>query len=178
MASLTLAKAEPNQEATYLDVYEVPCGAQYLKRFRATKYRDGLLHDVISNNYGWILGSPRLCAILNDVQTNIKAFCQTLEEMDFPPCPDIIKNYSLISVSHVLDCLDRNSAALTWFDSSRDNLRKYKFLTLMKSQIPLGASFFCIARSSCVFIVSDSIRDKILEYKVTGLAFRKCEIIN
>jgi|GEM_PF-4281757 len=175
-ASLTIKKGEGLQ-VSHLDVYKKPCGEAYLQNFRITHFSLGYLPDLLPNNLGWYLASPRLCNVLKTVRSEITASIQSISRMQFPDCHEAVINYSLVSATQVVDCLDKSNVALTWFDEGRDSLEKYTHLVLLRNRIPAGASFFAVTKVVSTFVVSEKIQKVIKDSNFSGVAFRECELV-
>ena len=175
-AGLTLKRVSPVQ-TTHLSVYDGPCDETYLRKFRIERFKPGYLPDLLPNNFGWFLASPRLCQLLQNTDSKIKAFIQPLAGMEFPDCHEAVMGYSLLSATHVIECLDETSPTLTWFDSERTSLEKFTHLRLLKNRIPASASFFALAKVVSLYVVSDVIHDAILKNKYSGMYFKECETV-
>jgi hypothetical protein len=175
-SSLTIVR-DPASETSHLEVYEHACDESYLKNFQVTRYHSGCIPDVLPNNNGWLIVSPEFCRALNNTDAEIKAFITPIANIVPMFCPDIIKSYSLLSVSRVIDCLDIRSPDLDWFDHKRSLVEKYRSLRFHKDKIPPGISFFGLARVPVVHIVSDEIHSNIVNANLTGVSFRECELI-
>ena len=175
-ASLTLKRGS-DIHASHLSVYEGPCGEKYLRNFRAVRFNLGYLPDLLPNNFGWYLASPRLCKVFQNAGSETKAFIQPLASMQFPEFHEAVMGYSLLSAAQVLDCLDINNPALTWFDSERTSLQKYTHLRLLKNRIPTSASFFAVKQIASMYVVSDAIYKAIVNSNYSGMAFKECELV-
>jgi len=172
-SSLTI-KRNAGTQISHLDVYEKPCDEAYLRNFKIVRFKRGYLPDLLPNNLGWYLASPRLCKILGNINSEIKAFIQPITCMQFPNCEEAFINYSLVSAARVLDCLDVSSSALTWSNIERTGLQKYTYLPLLRNRIPAMASFFSVAKVVSTFVVSDNLKKEISHNEISGVAFRAC----
>jgi hypothetical protein len=127
--------------------------------------------DLLPNNLGWYLASPRLCNVLKNVDSEIKAFIQPIANMKFPDRHEAVMNYSLVSAAHVIDCLDVTSPALTWFDSERISPQKFTHLRLLQDRIPTEASFFAVGKVVSMFVASDAIHKALETDNYSGVTF-------
>jgi hypothetical protein len=161
----------------HLDVYENPCDESYLQNYFISHYKPGHFPDVLPNNNGWFIVSSEFCRALNDTDAEAKAYTASIASILPTFCPDILRSYSLLSVARVVDCLDLSSPGLNWFDQTRNLVKNFDSLRFCKDKIPLGISFFGLMRVPCVFIISDAVRDNIINSKLTGVSFKECELV-
>lgn len=159
-------------------VYKRACDVDFLQHYEVTAFRNGLLPDVLPNNNGWLLVSPRCRQAIEGVQANISAHFVSLGDWVCPHCPQNLSQFSLVSNSYVLDCLDLDNPGLKWFDLSRNLARSYGKLVLLADRIPENAAFFGVARLASSHVISSGVRDSLLTTRIAGISFDPCAIVS
>jgi hypothetical protein len=173
--SIVIGKV-PGSSACHLDVYERPCDESYLQGFCINRYKDGGLPDVVPNNNGWLIVSPEFCRALMDVDADVKAFTTPIVSIVPEFCPDVLKNYSLVSAARVVNCIDVTNPEMDWYDGKHEFVKSYRSLRFHNDKIPPRFSFFGLKIGPCVHIISDAVHDNIVRSNLTGVSFRECEL--
>jgi len=162
--------------ADHLEVYKRPCHEDYLSLFKITAYNAGLLPDLLPNNFGWSIVSPRFCELLESFQGGGKPVLTRADSMTSELKLPELAGYRLVSTRLVLDCLDLSSSWLEWFDDSKKVLKAYQKLTLIGNSIPLSACFFGVVRAPFMHILREDLWGHLVKARLTGVRFVECDV--
>jgi hypothetical protein len=174
-ATITFAE-EDRSPLRYLDVYKGKCGADFLDGFQITKYSPGKLLDLLPNNLGWPIASPRCCECVLRLSANEEVQLLPMKPLLLlPGFPKELAGYCLLTTRTVFDCLELASPDIRWFDEARKLVRNYRKLPIRPSVIPANVNYFCVKRLPALHVVSSELKDALVHVGITGWDFIRCD---
>jgi hypothetical protein len=175
--SVTITAPPKSKDFSHTSVYKRVCDAEFLKHYGISRFLPGSIPDVLPNNNGWLLISPKGRKLMEQLKAVTRPHFELITEM-FDDCvndfPVELRQYSLISTKAVFDCIDLDSPEISWYDESKKLAESFTKLPLLNSHLPDGPCFFGVKRAPCVFVVSEEFRDSMIQNKITGLRFKQC----
>jgi len=163
-----------NPSMNHLDVYKGLCGTTYLSNFKLVKFKDGHIPDMLPNNMGWPIFSPRCCARFIDAGAGADILFHPLKTILPASFPVELHEYNLLSAKQAIDCIDLDSDKANWFDEAKEFISSYQRLDLVSSKIPNGLHFFGVRRASIVHVISGDVKKMLELDQPDGVAFRAC----
>lgn len=118
--------------------------------------------------------SDRLCRLLRDMRlTSLQYF-----PLRIAGAPDSATggDYWIANVVGVVDCVDRDASDLEYFKDG--DIEFINSLVLDEASIPPGLDIFRLAGRPTLVVVSQALKDAILDAGMTGFVFRRPEDCN
>jgi len=175
-ASITIER-DAKSNVWHTDIYKGKTADDYLRNFRITAFLPGHIPDMLPNNLGWPIVSPRCRDRFLNVDAEVKALAYPINEMLLPKFPAILADYSLLSAPIALDCVDLSSPKIDWFDDTKQLASSFSHLRLIANAIPDGLSFFGLKRIPAVHLISGALRLMLESDRMEGFKFKTCDLI-
>jgi hypothetical protein len=145
-----------------------PTPADFMEHFQFTLV-PGTPEDMLANNAGWIILSPRLSGVFS-------GSCAPREVELLPlPAPKRgrgaeLSGYRVLGVKSQIECVDYDGSDILWGQGKGRCILSFRKCVLRRSAVPAGVNCFLIAEYPAFPVVTSSLGAAIAKLRPSGLA--------
>ncbi len=160
--------AEEVRDTLALDRTE-PTPRDFLDSFNYTKSSGTVLEDMLSNNIGWNIFSPRLVKLLSE--------CRNNQDIELFPLPENacrlhsnLRGYRVLGIKREIPCIDVGESDLRWSnlpDGGKHIAAIYECV-LRENAIPEDVDIFRMTEYPVVPVISSRLATAFAKFSPTG----------
>jgi len=150
-----------------------PTPEGFLSQFRYSIHA-GDPEDMLSNDIGWSIFSPRVVAAVADLCRSGEVEVLSLP-IDHCKGAEPIRGYCVLGVKRWIECLDYSASDILWSEVNppKRHILSFRRCAIRASAVPSGVNCFMLTECPAFAVVTATLADRLALLRPTGFVLEK-----